>query len=151
MGMFLEERIPSGVSVDRAIARIKEQGGLVCIPHPFDTLRGLKLEGAELEKIVGQIDVIEMFNARSLFTRCYTKARDFALKYDIPGTAGSDAHSAEEIGCTYVEMPEFTGKDEFLKALRQGVMTRRKSSFVVHLKSTVARLRKSKQNSETSR
>ena len=46
MGMFLEERIPSGVSVEQAIARIKAQGGLVCLPHPFDTLRGIKLENA---------------------------------------------------------------------------------------------------------
>ncbi|MBI2852780.1 MAG: PHP domain-containing protein [Chloroflexi bacterium] len=144
MGMFLQERIPSGVSVEQAISRIKEQGGLVCLPHPFDTLRGLKLEGKEIEKLVGRIDIIEAFNARSLFNRCNTKARAFAMKHDIPMTAGSDAHSPAEMGGTYVEMPEFEEKQGFLQSLRQGVMHKKKSSFLVHINSTMARLKKSK-------
>ncbi len=143
MGMFLEERIPSGVSIEQAISRIKEQGGLVCLPHPFDTFRGLKLENNELDRIAEQIDVVEMFNARSPFLRCYTKARAFATKYGIPGTAGSDAHSTGEIGDTYVEMPEFSGRDNFLETLRKGKMHKQKSSFMVHLNSTMARLKKS--------
>lgn len=144
MGMFLQERIPSGISVEQAISRIKEQGGLVCLPHPFDTLRGLKLEDKEFEALVGKIDVIEAFNARSLFNRCYTKARAFALKHDIPVTAGSDSHSPAEMGATYVEMPEFDGKKGFLDSLRQGVLHRKRSSFLVHINSTVARIKKSK-------
>lgn len=63
MGMFLKERIPSGVSIKQAIIRIKEQGGLACLPHPFDTLRGLKLESKQMDELAEQIDVVEIFNA----------------------------------------------------------------------------------------
>ncbi len=143
MGMFLQERIPSGVTVEQAISRIKEQGGLVCIPHPFDSYRGLKMEIDDVEKLAGQIDVIEMFNARSLLARCNTRARDFADRHGIPGTAGSDAHSASEIGFTYVEMPEFSGPADFLTALRQGKLHKKKAGIAVHLNSTLARIKKS--------
>lgn len=144
MGMFLKEHIPSGVSVEQAVSRIKAQGGLVCLPHPFDTFRGLKMEDKELHELAEQVDVVELFNARSTLLRCYTKARAFAAKYDIPGTAGSDAHSTDEIGNTYVEMPEFNGRDDFLETLKHGKMHNQKSSFMVHFNSTLARLRKSK-------
>ena len=144
MGMFLKEHIPSGVSVEQAVSRIKAQDGLVCLPHPFDTFRGLKMEDKELHELAEQVDVVELFNARSTLLRCYTKARAFAAKYDIPGTAGSDAHSTTEIGHTFVEMPEFNGRDDFLEALKQGKMHNQKSSFMVHFNSTLARLRKSK-------
>ncbi|MDO8578838.1 MAG: PHP domain-containing protein [Dehalococcoidales bacterium] len=143
MGMFLRERIPSGVSVEQAILRIKEQGGLVCIPHPFDGFRGLKMELEDVEKLAGQIDVMEIFNARSTLLRCYTKAKAFAARHDIPGTAGSDAHSASEIGRTYVEMPEFGGPENFIVALRQGNLHKQKAGIAVHLSSTLARIRKS--------
>lgn len=144
MGMFLKERIPSGVSVQQAISRIKDQRGLVCLPHPFDTFRGLKLENNELHELAEQVDVVELFNARSTLLHCYTKARSFAAKYGIPGTAGSDAHSASEIGNTYVEMPEFSGQDDFLEALSKGKIYKQRASVMVHFNSTMARLRKSK-------
>ncbi|MDO8716032.1 MAG: PHP domain-containing protein [Dehalococcoidales bacterium] len=144
MGMFLKERIPSGISVEQAVSRIRAQGGLVCLPHPFDTFRGLKMEDAEIHALAEHVDVVELFNARSTLLRCYTRARTFAAKHGIPGMAGSDAHSADEIGSTYVEMPEFSGRDDFLEALKQGKLHNQKSSFMVHFASTMAKLRKSK-------
>ncbi len=141
MGMFLKEGVPAGLPIEQAISRIKAQGALVCLPHPFDTLRGLKLDGKRLEELVEQIDIIELFNARSLLLRDSTKARAFAKKHGIPGTAGSDAHTPNEIGNTYVEMPEFDGRDDFLQALRKGGITKHKSSPLVHFGSTWARLK----------
>ena len=63
VGMFLKETIPSRLSVEQTISRIKAQGGLVCIPHPFDALRRSALDPKTIEKIVEQIDIIEVFNA----------------------------------------------------------------------------------------
>ncbi len=143
MGMFLKERIPSGVSVEQAISRIKEQGGLVCIPHPFDGFRGLKMGIEDVEKLAGQIHVMEIFNARCTLSSYNNKAKAFASRYDIPGTAGSDAHSASEIGRTYVDMPEFSGAVDFLAALRQGNLHKQKAGIGVHLSSTLARIKKS--------
>ncbi len=142
MGMFLKESIPSGLSVEEAISRIKAQDALVCIPHPFDPLRGLRLDSKRFEELAGQIDIIEVFNARCTFTRDSTKAQAFARKHNIPGTAGSDAHSPHEIGSTYVEMAEFNNKDEFLQALKKGKMNRHRSSPLVHFDSTWTKLKK---------
>ncbi len=143
MGMFLKEGIPSGLSVEQAISHIKVQGSLVCLPHPFDTLRGLRLDSKRLEELVEQIDIIEVFNARSFLVRDSNKARAFAKKYSIPGTVGSDAHTPNEIGNTYIEIREFDGKDDFLQALRESKISRHRSSPLVHFSSTWIKLKNS--------
>ena len=142
MGMFLKETIPSGLSVEQTISRIKAQSALVCIPHPFDTLRGSALRTKMLEKVVEQIDIIEVFNARAILPYGSNRAQLFAQKYDLPGSAGSDAHTLGEIGNAYVEMPEFNGKDEFLNALEKGRIFGRRTNPLVHFNSTWARLKK---------
>jgi len=142
MGVFLKEGVPTNISVEEAIAGIKAQGALVCLPHPFDPLRGLRLNSKRLEELAGQIDMIEAFNARSPFFWEATRARNFAVKHDIPQTAGSDAHSPVEIGNTYVEMPEFNGKEDFLESLSKGEIHGHRSSPLVHLNSTWARVKK---------
>jgi hypothetical protein len=142
MGMFLKDTIPSGLSVEQTISRIRAQGGLVCIPHPFDTLRGSALDVRVLEELAEQIDIIEVFNSRSPFPSDSTKALTFAQKHGIPGSAGSDAHTLHEIGNAYVEMPEFNGKDDFLQALAKGKIFGHRTSPLVHFASAWARLRK---------
>ena len=143
MGMFLTERIPSGISIEQAVGRIREQGALVCLPHPFDPFRGIRLDSQRLEELAEQIDIIEVFNARSPLLGAATKARDFARKHDISGTAGSDAHTPNEIGSTYVEMPQFKGRDDFLQTLRKGKIHRHQSNPLVHFSSTWTKLKKS--------
>ena len=142
MGIFLKEGIASGLSVERVVSEIKAQGALLCLPHPFDPFRGFRLNRKDLEQLAAQINVLEVFNARSPFPWPATRAEDFAQRFNIPGTAGSDAHSLDEIGSTYVEMPEFDGKDEFLRALGKGRIHRRRSSPLVHFHSTWAKIKK---------
>ena len=120
MGMFLKEVIPSGLSVEQTISEIRAQGGLVCIPHPFERIRHSALDKKSVEAIIDQIDVMEVFNARSPLPSSTAKARDFAKKHGLAQSAGSDAHSVAEIGNACVEMPEFSGKDDFLQALAMG-------------------------------
>ena len=142
MGMFLKETIPSGLTIEETISQIRAQGGLVCIPHPFDTLARSALGGRILEEIVEQIDIMEVFNSRSPLPRTSNKALIFAHKHSIPQSAGSDAHTPREIGSAYVEMPEFNGKDDFLQALVTGKIFGRRSSPLVHFASAWSRLRK---------
>ena len=135
MGMFLNETIPSGLSVEQTLSRIRAQGGLVCIPHPFDTFRHSALGTKTVEEIVEQIDIIEVFNSRALLLRDSTQAQIFAQKHGIPGSAGSDAHTVGEIGNAYVEMPEFNGRDDFLQALVRGKVFGHRTNPLVHFNS----------------
>ncbi|MBI2869877.1 MAG: PHP domain-containing protein [Chloroflexi bacterium] len=139
MGMFLRETIPSGISVPEAIARIREQGGLVSIPHPFDAIRPSALEAGIMEDIARDIDLIEVFNARTILTSA--RARQFARKHSLPGSGGSDAHTLGEIGNAFVEMPDFQDKNDFLAALRQGKITGKRTSILNHASSTFAKLK----------
>lgn len=142
MGMFLEETIPSGLSVEQTISRIRAQGGLVCIPHPFDIFRGSALRSNILEEIAEQIDILEVLNSRYILGRSSTKALAFALKYGIAQSAGSDAHTPHEIGNAYVEMPEFNGRDDFLEALEKGKISGHRTTPLIHFASAWARLKK---------
>jgi len=141
MGMFLQETIPSGRSVEKTIAEIRAQDGLVCIPHPFDNFRPSALGGKILAEIMEQVDIVEVFNSRAFLHRHSTQAKNLALKYGIPGSAGSDAHTPYEIGNAYVEMPEFNGKDEFLQSLARGRVVGRRSNPLVHFNSLAQSLK----------
>jgi len=141
MGMFLKEGIPSGLPAEQTMSRIKAQGGLVSIPHPFGIFRLSALDSGLIEELVEQIDIIEVFNSRSLLHRSSAKAQIFAQKYGIPGSAGSDAHTLHEVGNAYVEMPEFNGKDDFLNALAKGRILGHRTNPLVHLNSAWARLK----------
>ena len=142
MGMFLKETIPSGLSIEQTLSQIRAQDGLVCIPHPFEKIRHSALSSRIIDEIVEQIDVIEVFNARSPFPHNTAKARAFAEKHGIVQSAGSDAHSLAEVGNAYVEMPEFNGKDEFLQALTRGKINGHRTNPLRHLNSAWAKLKR---------
>ena len=140
MAMFLKDGIPSGLSVHETISRIKNQGALVCIPHPFDVFRPSALSIKVVEEILGQIDVMEVFNSRNLF-QSSVRAQIFARQHSIPGSAGSDAHTPSEIGRAYVEMPVFNDRDDFLNALTKAKLCGRKTNPLVHFGSILVRLK----------
>jgi predicted metal-dependent phosphoesterase TrpH len=142
MGMFLKKRIASGIPIEKAIAAIKEQGGLVNIPHPFDPMRGLRLNADEFEKLAPQIDLVEVFNARVPTTQTNIKAANFAKEHNLPGTAGSDSHSIVEMGSVAVTMNDFSTPAEFLVALRTATIEGKRASPFVHFHSTLAKIKK---------
>ena len=142
MGMFLKKRIAGGIPLQQAIAAIKEQGGLVNIPHPFDPMRGLRVSADEFEKLAPQIDLIEVFNARVPTTQTNTRAENFAREHNLPGTAGSDSHSIVEMGSVAVTMNDFNTPAEFLAALRTAKIEGKRASPFVHFHSTLAKIKK---------
>ncbi len=143
MGMFLKENIPGGLSVAETISRIRAQGGLVAIPHPFDRFRHSALDSEITRGLAeqGEIDVIEVFNSRTPLYRSSARAESFARKYGIPGSAGSDAHTLQAIGNAYVEMPEFNGREDFLSALAGGTVSGHRTNPFVHINSVLAKLK----------
>lgn len=128
IGFFLKEEIPRGLSPEETIRRIKGQGGLVCIPHPCDRLRPSALKSEKLYELLPQIDIIEVFNARTALRRDLEKARALAQKNGLLAGAGSDSHTPGEIGGACVEMPDFETPQEFKAALAQGRVLGRQSS-----------------------
>jgi predicted metal-dependent phosphoesterase TrpH len=141
MGMFLKETIPSGLTPQETIKRIREQGALVNVQHPFETIRGSALKDNIIDEIVKDIDLMEIMNSRSPFPASADKAREYAEKHGIPGGAGSDAHTVGEIGNAYIEMPDFTGKDDFIAAIKQGKIYGKRAGVFVHLFSAFAKVR----------
>jgi len=141
-GLFLREVIPPGLTPAQTVMRIQEQGGLVYIPHPFDSIRNARLRESALLAILDQVDAIEVLNARVLRSRDNERAKRFAQTHGLPGGAGSDAHSAPEIGQAYVDMEPFTDRDSFLRSLARGRVCGSLSLPHVHLFTTWAKIRK---------
>jgi len=140
-GLFLREPVPPDLSPEETIERIKAQGGLVSLPHPFDRIRREPLRDEARDRILKQLDIIEVYNSRTTFQRDNRRARKIAEAMGLPMGAGSDAHSPWELGTTYIEMPDFDGPDEFLRALRQGRIVGRPANPLVHVISTLAKVR----------
>ena len=94
--------MPPGLSAVETIAAVREQGGLVGVPHPFDRLRGFgRKSGAQIESIAGLVDWIETYNARVIGGSANERAARFAQEHGLPGLAASDSHTVLEVGVSY--------------------------------------------------
>jgi predicted metal-dependent phosphoesterase TrpH/glycosyltransferase involved in cell wall biosynthesis len=129
IGLFLEQEIPRGMSFSETLAAIKEQGGLVYLPHPFDRLHAIP-DPSTLHRHLAEIDVFEVYNARLLFEAYNDEALRFARKYNLTMGAGSDAHVLQGVGTGAVRMRRFDGPEEFLISLRSAEVLRRPKSLV---------------------
>jgi predicted metal-dependent phosphoesterase TrpH len=129
IGLFLHEEIRRGMSFGDTIAAIKEQGGLVYLPHPFDRLHSIP-DPATLQRHLAGIDVFEVYNARLLFEAYNDEALRFARKYNLTMGAGSDAHVLQGVGTGALRMREFDGPEEFLVSLQSAQVLRRPRSLV---------------------
>lgn len=139
IGLFLEEWIPRGTPARETCQRIRAQGGLVYVPHPFAGGKGGG--GRILPEIEDLVDAVEGFNARIHDPALNERAQAWGRERDLPLGAGSDAHTLAEVGRAYVELPGFDDDPaSFLAALRQGTLHGRSSSRLVHVASTLAKL-----------
>jgi hypothetical protein len=142
MGLFLSETVARGLSAQETISRIRDQGGLVAIPHPFGRSMPWHHNVLASTEISSQVDIIEAFNSRTPLSSSIRKAATLAKEQGKAASAGSDAHTLGEIGHAYVQMPEFEGPHDFLNSLAQGQIFGQKSSYLAHFASTWARIRK---------
>ncbi len=113
LGLFIGKGIKSS-RPEEAVKEVKEQDGVVVVPHPFDPIRSFNgwksLEG---------IDGIEVFNSRNLTSGMNKKAKMYAEDNSLVRTAGSDAHSPWEVGKAYIEA-EAKSVEEFKEKLLEG-------------------------------
>jgi predicted metal-dependent phosphoesterase TrpH/glycosyltransferase involved in cell wall biosynthesis len=129
IGLFLEERIARGMTMAETIAEIRRQGGLVYVPHPFDRLHSVP-DYEHLLDVVEEIDILEVFNPRVALTAFNEEAERFAAKYRIVPGAGSDSHVAQGLGSVMIRLHEFDGAREFLEAMRDADIVRRRKNLV---------------------
>ncbi|MFW5942383.1 MAG: PHP-associated domain-containing protein [Chloroflexota bacterium] len=104
IGLFLKERIEAGLTPEESVARIREQGGLVLLPHGFDPLKRLRLKPDARARIADEIDIVETFNARISRPRWNRAAVSWADERDLLMSAGSDAHTLADVGAAWVEV-----------------------------------------------
>jgi predicted metal-dependent phosphoesterase TrpH len=128
IGLFLREQIPRGLEFQDTIAAIREQGGLVYLPHPFDRMHAIP-DAATLHRHLADIDVFEVYNARLLFEQYNDEALRFARKYNLTMGAGSDAHVLQGLGTGGLRMRAFRDPEEFLVSLRTAEVLRRPRSL----------------------
>jgi len=129
IGLFLEEKIPKGLTMAETIAEIRRQGGLVYVPHPFDRFHSVP-DYEHLLDMVEEIDILEVFNPRVAVTAFNEEAERFASKYRIVPGAGSDSHVAQGLGSVRVRIHDFDGPTEFLEAMRDADITRKHKNLV---------------------
>ncbi len=133
IGLFLRERVPPFLTAEETVDRIHKQGGLTCVPHPFDRIRNGRLQEKVLEELYSQIDIMEAFNCRTTLLRDSEKAMAFGLAHNMALGVGSDSHTPIEIGGAFVEMPDFEGSHDFLHCIRGGRLVGRRANPLVHL------------------
>ena len=139
LGYFMRESIPAGLTPDETIHRLRDQGAVISVSHPFDRLRKGAWHEEDLLRIIDQVDAIEVFNSRCMFAEDNLKAQTFAEKHHLTGTVGSDAHTRIEYGRALNRMQPFEGASDFLYALRAGQQLNRYSSWFVHFNSKTAK------------
>ena len=138
-GLFVRERIPKGTPARETCERIRDQGGIVYVPHPFAGGKGGG--GRILPEIEDLVDAVEGFNARLHDASLNDRAKEWARARGLPLGAGSDAHTLGEIGHAWTDVPAFENTPEgLLAALARGTVHGRESSRLVHIASTVAKL-----------
>ena len=103
IGLFLSEVVPPYLSALETVHRIKQQGGLVYVPHPFETVRkGISMDS--LETIREQVDIIEVHNGRAWVQNETIQAEEWSVINRVPGAASSDAHGIDGVGRTYTQL-----------------------------------------------
>lgn len=141
IGLYLTELIPRGTPAEETIERIRDQGGIPYLPHPYAGGKGGG--GEHADRLATLCDVVEVFNARLHAQRLNEQAEDLALRHGKLRGAGSDAHTIGELGHAYVALPHHPNDADALRAaLAQARTGGRESSRLVHLASTWAKIRK---------
>ncbi|HZU13544.1 MAG TPA: PHP domain-containing protein [Chloroflexota bacterium] len=142
IGLFLQEWIEPDLDPIETVDRIHAQGGLAYVPHPFDRLRGSHITRDALVKVTPHIDLLEVFNARNALPQFNSRALAYAREHGIPAGAGSDAHTYDEYGAAYIDVPPFEGPQGFRDALQHGTWHGRLTGPLVHVRTRLDRTRK---------
>lgn len=120
IGLYLKERIAPRLSPQETVKQIKDQGGIVYIPHPFENIRK-GLHPGVLEELVDEIDIVEVCNGRAFLQDRSAQALVWAKLNHIIGAASSDAHGVRGLGRTYMDVSELPEQHNLVELLGTSV------------------------------
>ena len=146
LAAFVQEEIPSYLTPQETIRRLKEQGAFISVSHPFDELRKGGWAESDLLEILPFVDAIEVYNSRCMFPRFNRRAREFAERHNIAGTVGSDAHAAFEVGRSKLLLDQFEGPEGLRKVIRGAKIQVKWSPWWFHLTSRYASAKKKRKS-----
>ena len=116
IGLFITGRLPPYLPPEDVMDMIHSMGGITYIPHPLDRHRA-HFRGERLVELADRIDIIETYNAWCEPAANQAAAR-LATDLGKVGATGSDAHSAIELGRSWMEIEDYTSPQDFLEKLR---------------------------------
>jgi predicted metal-dependent phosphoesterase TrpH len=141
IGLYLTDEIPKRTPARETVERVRAQGGIPYLPHPY--ARGKGGGGKYAEELAPLVDVVEVFNARLHPGRLNAPAEDLARRHRRLRGAGSDAHTLGELGGARITAPFHPNRPGALRrALAHAEVAGRTASNLVHLASTWAKVRK---------
>jgi len=141
IGLFLEEKVNAGISAQETVTAIKKQKGLVYIPHPFETFRKGINENV-FQSIIKDIDIVEVFNGRSMQSETRIMANDYANKYHLTTAASSDSHCRLGIGQTYSIISGVPDRITLISLLKNGTCHEVRAPLLAYLCPKFNRIKK---------
>jgi predicted metal-dependent phosphoesterase TrpH len=116
IGLFITSRVPPFLVPEEAMDLIHGMGGLTYVPHPLDRQRS-HFHAERMVELAGRIDIIETYNpwCDAAANRAAAQLADELGKVSA---TGSDSHSADELGRSWMEMEEYSSTEDFLDKLR---------------------------------
>jgi hypothetical protein len=142
LAAFVREEIPAGLSPQETIRRLRDQGAVISVSHPFDRWRKGDWLEDDLLEILPLVDAIEVYNSRCMLPAFNRAAREFAARHDVAGTVGSDAHAAFELGNSLLLLEPFEGPEGMRRVIRSAKSVTKWSPPWVHLASRYASMRR---------
>jgi|SRR5581483_11398085 len=139
IGLFLKQAVPAGLTAAEAARRIRSQGGLVYVPHPFERFR--KSGGGALDMLADVIDIVEVYNGRTVLQRHNVHAADWAAAHRLPGAASSDAHGMAGWGKTYTQVAATPTRENLCTLLASAVRVTKRPGVRMLLYPKVNRVR----------
>ena len=108
IGLFLREHVPPGLPAVETARRIRDQGGLVYLQHPFYRIVRGRMRARAREELrgLGLIDIVEAANGGPLAAADNARALAWARACDLPHAASSDAHEPAAIGTCLTAVPD---------------------------------------------
>ena len=116
VALGINEDVKPGLSPEDTVENIRALGGIAVAAHPFVSYReGLCDHVKDLD-----IDAIETLNSRYVFGYSNWRARNLALKRNIPEIGSSDAHFLEAIGSCVTELEANFSYESIIESILSG-------------------------------